>query len=263
MLILRNPEYERDLAGLCPPPAERLAEAEAVTRSRSTVVHLLDWSLGGEPCRVFVKEYRVAGKRRRVLKALVRPRSLARKAWEGCLGLRERGFEAAEPLACVEPADWRTRREGLYFICREIRGATPWHEAAAGCDLEALERLMTATARWLARLHAAGIDHGDLQARNILLREREGDWRFTVIDYDRVRFCRFLRWRRRARALASVIYELDAALTPDRLDRYLAAYLEVAGPGRRYPLVRRLMAATVRRFVRRGRRRRGLPAPPR
>ncbi len=91
--------------------------------------------------------------------------------------MRAQGLPAPEPLAA------RYRRHGLYYraaiAVRVIEGAETLAERVArapgGIDWSAVGRM-------LARFHAAGIDHADLNAHNILVDRGGAIW---LVDFDR------------------------------------------------------------------------------
>lgn len=92
-------------------------------------------------------------------------------------GLRSQGLPVPEPLAA------RYRRHGLYYraaiVVREIPGAETLAERVArapgGIDWAAIGAV-------LARFHAVGVDHVDLNAHNILFDTRGTVW---LVDFDR------------------------------------------------------------------------------
>jgi 3-deoxy-D-manno-octulosonic acid kinase len=92
--------------------------------------------------------------------------------------LVSRGLPVPAPIAA------RYERRGLLYRCdlitERVAGARP---LGAVLTLAALdERGWRDVGTTLARLHAAGADHADLNAHNILL---DGEGRVSVIDFDR------------------------------------------------------------------------------
>jgi 3-deoxy-D-manno-octulosonic acid kinase len=90
----------------------------------------------------------------------------------------------AQGLPVPKPVAARYRRTGLTYRCdlltRRIVGAQPLSaELAVRALADATWRSVGAA---LARVHAAGVDHADLNAHNILLDAADG---VSVIDFDR------------------------------------------------------------------------------
>jgi len=92
-------------------------------------------------------------------------------------------------------------------------------------ETEASECILS-LARWMAEWHAWGIDHLDLKAGNIRMDDRNGVYRFWLIDLGDIRFRRKLRDSSRIRALV----QLNASLSDEAfslvarraaLDKYL------------------------------------------
>lgn len=93
--------------------------------------------------------------------------------------LRRRGAPVPEPLAAVR----RARPPGYetWLVTRRIPGAVPAAEAWAAAPEGRLPDLLDAAGRAVGRLHAAGGEHADLNAWNVLV----GDDRAWIVDLDR------------------------------------------------------------------------------
>src|SRR5271165_4106451 len=87
-------------------------------------------------------------------------------------------------LPVPEPIAARYRRAGILYRCdlimRRIAGAEPLSTILAAAALE--QGIWAAIGGAIARLHAAGVDHADLNAHNILV---DGRGAVSVIDFDR------------------------------------------------------------------------------
>ena len=150
----------------------------------------------------------------------------------------------ARGMAVPSPVAARYQRQGLRYRCdlitRRIMRATPLSEALAAASLS--------DARWrevgaaVGRLHAAGVDHADLNAHNVLLGEQGA---VSIIDFDRgrIRGDRIRRsWtgrnlRRLRRSLLKISAELPAgrftdAAWRDVLAGYAAEEAKQAAAGR-------------------------------
>lgn len=96
------------------------------------------------------------------------------------------GFPVSQPYAC------RVVRTGLFYsaslVTYQVRGTTLAEKLlASGClsaQAEEDERLWRLLGSVIARFHAAGIYHADLNAHNIMLDEEGG---IVLIDFDRAR----------------------------------------------------------------------------
>lgn len=95
--------------------------------------------------------------------------------------LRRRGAPVPEPLAAVR----RGRRPGYetWLVTRRIPGVVPAAEAWATAPEGRLPDRLEAAGRAVGRLHAAGGEHADLNAWNILV----GDDDAWIVDLDRGR----------------------------------------------------------------------------
>jgi 3-deoxy-D-manno-octulosonic acid kinase len=115
------------------------------------------------------------------------PRVRAFAEWRLLELLSRRGLPVPRPVAA------RYERSGLLYRCdlitRRIADARPLSSALAEALPEPVWRAVGAA---IARLHRAGVDHADLNAHNILLRE-DG---VCVIDFDRGRLRARGRWMR-------------------------------------------------------------------
>jgi 3-deoxy-D-manno-octulosonic acid kinase len=146
--------------------------------------------------------------------------------WRLLADLRARGLPVPVPLGA------RYLRSGLTYACDLITRRIP--DAAPLSDL--LEARPAGSALWLAlgatvaRLHAAGCDHADLNAHNLLV---AGDGSLSVIDFDRGRLRAPGAWRdANLGRLRRSLLKVTAGLPADRftatdwsavLDGYAAA----------------------------------------
>jgi tRNA A-37 threonylcarbamoyl transferase component Bud32 len=156
---------------------------------------------------VVAKEWRARGWLRALADRL--RGSPAARAWRSGVGLRARRIGSAVPYAYLEQ-----RRLGLpvasWLLLEDLRPALPADAAAAQLDGA---RVADALASLLARLHRAGIRHGDLKGSHVFLAPRGGGLEARLIDLEDVRFSRRVSERARIRELA----QLNASL-PDALD---------------------------------------------
>lgn len=171
------------------------------------------------------------------------------------------GYVGAHRLAVVGIATARPQA----FVCRGRRSFTLYTELAGLPRLDhhvrhllassargAQRTLLTASADWMARLHGAGVYHGDMKAVNVLVDPRGRTPRFRLIDTDRVRlFARPVDRRRRWKNLAQLAASIPVGVTrTDRLRwfrRYAASWPRT-GPRRAFE--RRAARAVQARLAR-------------
>jgi 3-deoxy-D-manno-octulosonic acid kinase len=151
-------------------------ELVAVTRGRGSA-----WFVG--PAHHWVlRHYRRGGfmssfsRDRYVWAGEARVRAFAE--WRLLATLVDRGVPVPKPIAA------RYVRRGIFYRCdlitQRIAGAEPLSARLAGEGMEA--RLWRNVGAVIARLHAAGADHADLNAHNILI---DGAGGVSLIDFDR------------------------------------------------------------------------------
>jgi tRNA A-37 threonylcarbamoyl transferase component Bud32 len=146
--------------------------------------------------------------------------SPAARAFRSGVGLRARGIGAATPYAFLEQ-----RRLGLpaasWLLLEDLRPALP-----ADLALERFDptRIADALARLLARLHRAGIRHGDLKASHVYLAPEGPRLETRLVDLEGVRFARRLPERARILELAQMNASLPDALPDAARCRAFARY---------------------------------------
>lgn len=109
----------------------------------------------------------------------------ARCAFENAIELLKRGFVTPQPIAYQE-----VRRMGIieqvYFAC-EYTDASMVDGRLTDKKLFDKE-LAIAYARFVAKMHESGVLHCDLNPLNTLVKEREGQYDFQLIDINRMQF---------------------------------------------------------------------------
>lgn len=124
-------------------------------------------------------------------------KSKAERAYCHAQRLRRLGIDTPGEIAFLE-----IRRHGLlqrsYFVSEfsDYKSLCPIMEMDPQCDKAA--PILEGLAGFLLRMHEAGVLHKDLNIGNILYREDGcGEYRFQVIDTNRMQFCRRLSLRKR------------------------------------------------------------------
>ena len=177
----------------------RIVGADGSTRAEFSTLHdgrntvkVFDTTAG----RLVVKRYGHLTMLNRIVYGTLR-RSKAERAYLHAFRLRKLGIDTPEAIAFVE-----TRRHGVlhdsYFVsrCSDLRPVRPVTEQFAqtrqGADI------LDALAFFLLRMHNSGILHNDLNISNILYGDDTGgQYRFQVIDTNRMTFNRTLSMRQR------------------------------------------------------------------
>jgi 3-deoxy-D-manno-octulosonic acid kinase len=188
-------------------------DAEPIARGRGAAYRA---TLPGG-VRAVVRPYRRGGLLGRIVRATylgvgVQPRPLRELVVTA--GARSRGVAAAEVLAAR--IEGRVVYRGT-LVTAEIVGATPLIDALAGEASTRRAALGTAAGRAVARLHAAGVVHADLNLTNILVTGTVDAPTAMLVDFDRAQLANAplgARARRRMlRRLARSARKLDAGGT--------------------------------------------------
>lgn len=200
-------------------PGEILKNAP---HSRLTRVMVREW-----PRPLVVKEFRWRTVAYR-LKDVLRP-SQAVREWRNIHRLKALGVSVANPVAFVEHLSW-FRPAASYLVTEalmEMRriDSTAYLELRDGARRPGWTRLLTAFANYLSVLHSRGIGHDDMKPSNILAREVDGQWVFSLVDLASVRYTSETPYRRCVLNLAQINASLMLMVTRTDRRRFLAAYL--------------------------------------
>lgn len=113
-------------------------------------------------------------------------RSKARRSYENARRLISMGFDTPDPVAYIEIHNGPLLTRS-YYICRQIDEAEDlrlWHLR----DAASMSPILDGLARYMVRLHRAGVYHKDFSPGNILYRNENGVYRFYLIDINRMSF---------------------------------------------------------------------------
>lgn len=165
--------------------------------------------------------------------------SAARRAARSAELLDEAGFSAPEVVAVLEKGRlFGFRKSGLLVAL--VPGPTVeeiWERLAPPRRRRMAEQL----GAYVRALHLAGLYPQDLRAANLIASAQGEDWRFVLVDLDRVRSYRFLCFKRRIKNLVQLHRSVGRrARAPERM-RFLFAYAAGKSKAER----RRIAAAVV------------------
>jgi hypothetical protein len=235
-----------ELPGLVSGPPDHWSSARLLKQHRGTTVALVPSSAG----TVVVKHHDLRSWRHRV-EALVHG-SPGRRAWHGAQLLQAGGFLVPRPLAVVEKRNAGTVCESFYFS-EALLTPTPlntyWRTQHRHWSLRQRRTFLRALAEFVRQFHAAGFYVGDMKDENILVElHEESQWRFYLVDLDRVTRSASLSQRRRLKNLVQLERTLGRNVrASDRLF-FLYQYLGTPLPS---PRQRRVLLTRLWRLRRR------------
>lgn len=116
-------------------------------------------------------------------------KSKARRAYENALKVQEKGFETPTPIAYLEQKESGLLNKS-WFVSIQCSYPRMFREFADNSGLEGREDIPKALGVYVAALHEAGILHLDLSVGNILFEKDEAGIRFSLIDINRMKFCK-------------------------------------------------------------------------
>jgi len=179
MKIILNPKYEHLREYLKNLEYHFVHDGKEIYRDRNIVKTIVVDGL-----KLCVKKYASPSLPGKIAQRIYKTPK-GKKAYYRPLQLRERGIESPEPVAFVKYT------KGLvgsttYFVClySEYR-----YNMVDALSLPASERdeLITAFARFVARLHERGFLHRAFSSTNVLYDFVGGKYRFTLIDTNSIR----------------------------------------------------------------------------
>lgn len=171
----------------------------------------------GRRVEVVIKEFCTRGVDR--LKSLFFPGKACR-AWAGAHALLERDIATPFPVAYLEERKNRFISRS-YYLSERIKDAEEVRSLFRSLNASELPSLLRSLARHLRSCHLSGILHRDLSDGNILVRRDErGEYRFYLIDTNRVRV------KRRISLLSRVKNLIRLGIPPQAQRFFLSQYLE-------------------------------------
>ena len=184
MQILLNPRFMalNEFVQSLPDQFDTLPDAEVLHQGRN-VVKMVE----REGVRMVVKSYEHLSIVNRLLYGRVR-RSKAVRAYRYAKRLLAMGIDTPTPIAVVD-----IRRRGVLHRSLFMSAYSDYESAAVinsyPAKTETLQPLMDALAKFIFRLHDAGVLHKDLNITNILYKPTaDGGYKFQLIDINRMDF---------------------------------------------------------------------------
>lgn len=134
---------------------------------------------------VFFKRYNCLGVGYRIKNIFRASRAL--KSWRAGWKFLELGVPTPKPLACLEERRYRLLGRS-YVLFEQIDNSTSLLDAWADFDGEQRRNLLQSLGSEIGRMHRLGLVHGDLNWRNILVRQAVAGTEVFLVDLDGSRF---------------------------------------------------------------------------
>lgn len=133
---------------------------------------------------VNVKAYRIPHAVNRMVYGNFR-NSKARRAYYNALELEKLGFRTACPVAYVEESSFRVFGRS-YFVSEQL--SADWVMLRNAHEWSDLDEVAEALARFILRLHNAGVWMKDFSPGNVLMRRGDDGIEFALVDINRMEF---------------------------------------------------------------------------
>lgn len=203
-------------------------EGVVVLKDSRTTTSLLI-SSEGPGCGIYIKRYNVKGLFF-YLKNLLRS-ARAKKVWYAANSMTARDVPTPCPLLYLEQRKFRVLLKS-YFVTESITGARTLEdyvtEFFAGLSRRRKRALIRTVALSVRRMHARGIFHGDLKAKNILLQQNNGGaQKVFFVDLDAVRVKSKISFNAACRDVARLNCSFLNTAVVSKVDRlyFLKCYL--------------------------------------
>ncbi len=196
-----------------------------IKRDRRTAISSVDFR--GK--RIYVKEFIYPNLKERLKDTFRGVKGL--KAWIGGNGLLVRGVDVGPVAFLLQRRALLPSKAFLFMSADE--GYKDLKEMISSAEGSLPKRkFLEELADFIAFLFERGIVHKDLKARNILVAERGGGWRFSLTDWEDVRFRKRASRRDVIRALVQLNTSIPLSLMGWR-DRvyFLGKFLDSLGEG--------------------------------
>jgi len=132
-----------------------------------------------------VKSFKVPNFLNRLVYTYLRG-SKADKAYNNALKLRELGINTPEPVAVIKEMTPTLHKS--YFVSVSFEYDYTLREPLRNPDFTNRTALFEAFARYSAKLHESGVLHNDYSQGNVLIKEQDGSYIFSIVDINRMEF---------------------------------------------------------------------------
>ncbi len=134
--------------------------------------------------------------------------SPARRAWAGARRLQAHGFPIPQPLGVFEKRRAGIVKESWYCsegLVTQLSLDRYWRQRRGRWSLRQRRVFLRALAEFLCAFHRAGLYAGDMRDANLLVEETgAAQWKFYLVDFDRILQTSSLSERRRIRNLVQL-----------------------------------------------------------
>jgi glycosyltransferase involved in cell wall biosynthesis len=134
---------------------------------------------------ICVKKFHCPSLLKRLIYTFLRTPKAVR-AYENAFEILKRGIDTPEPLACVVETKGGLIADS-YLITKKSDLDHTFYDFRDG-NISNKEELIADFAAWTASMHDAGVLHLDYSPGNILYDKINDQWRFEVVDINRVKF---------------------------------------------------------------------------
>ena len=179
MKIIINPTYSILSSFISNIPTLFEQEGELVFKARN---QLKSYSVEGFD--VIVKRYKKPHLINRIAYTFFRP-SKAKRAYEYALRLSELSINTPAPIAYIEQNSCGLINYG-YFISVYEKDYSDIRNLMTGAQTD--DDLLQELSTYIANFHNKGVLHFDMSPGNILYKKDENNYRFTLIDINRMQF---------------------------------------------------------------------------
>ena len=140
------------------------------------------------PCdnyALVVKSFKIPNLLNRLVYTYLRG-SKAQKSYDNALRLQELGINTPEPVAVIKELTPTLHKS--YFISVAFEYDYTLREPLRNPDFPNRITLFEAFARYSANLHENGVLHNDYSQGNVLIKEENGTYVFSIVDINRMEF---------------------------------------------------------------------------
>lgn len=181
MKIVVNPKYENFTEFLRQIPQGTIPTEEVYKENRNLVTRV---SYAGVD--LVVKQFKIPNGINKVVYSWLR-QSKARRSYEYAQKLLTMGIDTAEPVSYIE-----IRKSGCfhtgYFVSKFLEDNLL--HTIEKCDTDTQQAIIRDFARFTADMNYNKVFHKDYNSGNIFFRKDGGNYRFALIDINRLRFRR-------------------------------------------------------------------------